>query len=66
MTTIRELIARLEAVENKDLDVVIDGDGYGTLIDVEVIDNVNRYYGKAEGGAWVNCTRNCVVLKGYE
>lgn len=65
MTTVRELIAQLEAIENKDLDVVIDANGYDTLIDVEAIES-NRYYGKAENGAWVNCTRKCVVLIGYE
>ena len=65
MTTVRELIAQLEAIENKDLDVVIDADGYGTLTDVEAIES-DRYYGKQEECGWVCCTRKCVVLIGYE
>lgn len=65
MTTVRELIAQLEAVENKDLDVVIDSDGFGVLTDVEAIKG-ERYYGKQEECGWVRGSRECVVLIGYE
>lgn len=60
--TVRELIAQLEVVENKDLDVVVDGNGYGTLTCEEVGDWVIRYYGKVENGGYTRRSRECVVL----
>ena len=63
--TVRDLIKELEAVENKELDVVIDGQ-LGVLTDVEAIEGVHRYYGKSEAAGYVHCTRECVVLVGWE
>lgn len=58
--TVKELIAELEKIEDKELDVVIDGID-SVLIDVEPIET-NRYYYK-EGTAK---TRDCVVLIGWQ
>lgn len=66
LTTVRDLIAQLEAIENKDLDVVIDSATYGVLTDVEAIEGAHRYYGKSEDGGYVHRTRECVVLIGWE
>lgn len=66
LITVRDLIAQLEAIENKDLDVVIDSATYGALTDVEAIEGVHRYYGKDDGSGYTYCTRECVVLVGWE
>ena len=63
--TVRELIAELEKIENKELDVVIDGQ-LGVLTDVEAIEGAHRYYGKSEAVGYVHRTRECVVLIGWE
>lgn len=63
--TVRELIAELEKIENKELDVVIDGQ-LGVLTDVEAIEGAHRYYGKSEAVGYVHRTRECVVLVGWE
>lgn len=66
ITTVRDLIAQLEAIENKDLDVVVDSE-YGVLTDIEAIEGAHRYYGKSEEGTgWTACNRECVVLIGWE
>ena len=58
---VRELIAQLEVVEDKELDVVIE-DEYGVSTDLEVFDLVQRYYGKADGYGWTACSRVCVLI----
>jgi len=58
--TVKELIIELQKIEDKELDVVIDGVD-STLIDVEPIET-NRYYYK-DGTAK---TRDCVVLIGWQ
>lgn len=63
--TVRELIAELEKIENKELDVVMDGQ-LGVLTDVEAIEGAHRYYGKSETVGYVHRTRECVVLVGWE
>lgn len=63
--TVRELIAELEKIENKELDVVMDGQ-LGVLTDVEAIEGAHRYYGKSEAVGYVHRTRECVVLVGWE
>ena len=65
ITTVRDLIAQLEAIENKDLDVVMDYEGNNVLTDVEAF-VTNRYYGKSDDHGWTACTRECVVLVGWE
>ena len=65
ITTVRDLIAQLEAIENKDLDVVMDSE-YGVITDIEAIEGTHRYYGKSENGGYVHRTRECVVLIGWE
>ena len=65
LVTVRDLIAQLEAIENKDLDVVVDSE-YGVITDIEAIEGVHRYYGKSEDGGYVHRTRECVVLIGWE
>lgn len=64
MTTVRELITQLEAIENKDLEVVVDGEGFEVYTDVEAIQGT-RYFGTIEDGGWVARTRECVVLINY-
>lgn len=59
--TVRELIAELEKVENKDLDVVINSDDYGYVLAEEVTEN-EVYYGKADEFGWWACTRKCVTI----
>ena len=66
LVTVRDLIAQLEAIENKDLDVVIDSATYGALTDVEAIEGVHRYYGKNEGSGMTWKNRECVVLIAWE
>ena len=59
--TVKELIATLEKVENKDLDVVFFNDFTGIVVD-EVYQN-NEYYGKdEENGYWVCEERECIVI----
>lgn len=64
--TVKDLIAQLETIENKDLDVVIDGPSYETLTDIEAIEGVLRYYGKKEKSGYTYCKRECVLLAGWE
>ena len=54
--TVKELIKELEQIENKELDIVINGE-----CDIEVIETT-RYYGKSESCGWVAKNRECVVL----
>lgn len=59
--TVKELIAILEKVEDKDLDVIYFDDSTGTL--VEEVHKDNRYYGKTEeNGCWVSATRECIAI----
>ena len=58
--TVKELIAELEKIEDKELDVVMDSE-YGTCLDIEPVET-NRYYFK-DGTAK---TRDCVALIGWE
>ena len=59
--TVRELIAALEKVENKDLDVIFIADFTGIVVD-EVCQN-NVYYGRdEENGCWVCEERECIVI----
>lgn len=62
--TVRELIAMLEAVENKDLDVVVCTE-HTNSAELEVIEGAHVYYGKSdtELGGWTACTRECVVIE---
>ncbi len=59
--TVRELITELEAIKDKDLDVVIDSDDYGTVI-VDYVTETEIYYGKVEENGYVCKTRKCVLL----
>ena len=59
--TVKELIAELEKIENKDLDVVINSDDYGYVLAEEVTEN-EVYYGKADEFGWTVCTRKCVTI----
>lgn len=63
--TVRELIAELETIEDKDLEVVIDECyDYGS-IRTETVDTVfetEDYFGKVEEGGYVAKTRPCVKL----
>lgn len=59
--TVKELIAELEKIENKDLDVVFHGEDYN----IEVVEDVfesTQYYGKAEEIGWLACTRKCILI----
>jgi hypothetical protein len=59
--TVRELIAALEKVENKDLDVIFIADFTGIVVDEVCQDNV--YYGRdEENGCWVCEERECIVI----
>ena len=60
--TVKELIAKLEAVENKDLDVVINSDDYGDVV-VTYFSQTEVYYGKDEDTGWYCTTRECVLLE---
>ena len=64
--TVKDFIAHLETIENKDLDIVMDSSTYGALTDLEAIEGVHRYYGKNDesGMTWKN--RECVVIIGWE
>lgn len=59
--TVRELIAELEKVENKDLDVIISSDYDGYVLAEEVMEN-EEYYGKDEEFGWSARTRKCVAI----
>lgn len=62
--TVRELIAELETVEDKDMDVVITSpweDGKHTT-DLEVCER-SVYYGKAEDMGWTARIRRCIVIE---
>ena len=59
--TVKELIAELEKIEDKDLDVVINSDYDGYVLVEEVTEN-ERYYGKADGFGWSACTRKCILI----
>ena len=59
--TVKELIIKLERVENKELDVVIFSEDYDYITDIDVIET-NKYYGKSEPYGWETKTRDCVVL----
>lgn len=60
--TVKELIAELEKIEDKDLDVVVIGnDGYVCELVEDVMKN-EKYYGKADEFGWWACTRKCVVI----
>lgn len=59
--TVRELIAELEKVEDKDLDVVINSDCYDYVLAEEVTES-EEYYGKDEGFGWNACTRKCITI----
>ena len=58
--TVKELIIELEEIENKELDVVMDGID-SILLDIEPI-KTNRYYFK-NGTAK---TRDCIALIGWQ
>lgn len=59
--TVRELIATLEKVENKDLDVIFIADFTGIVVDEVCQDSV--YYGRdEENGYWVCDERECIVI----
>lgn len=60
--TVKELIAKLEAVENKNLDVVINSDDYGNVV-VTYVSQIEVYYGRDEGTGWYQATRECVLLE---
>ncbi len=59
--TVKELIAELEKIEDKDLDVVISSDYDGYVLVEEATEN-EKYYGKADEFGWWACTRKCVVI----
>ena len=59
--TVKELIAELEKIEDKGLDVVIDSDDYGYVLAEEVTEN-EVYYGKDDEMGWTTCTRKCVTI----
>jgi hypothetical protein len=60
--TVKELITKLEAIENKDLDVVINSDDYGNVV-VTYISQIEVYYGRDENTGWYCDTRECVLLE---
>ncbi len=61
--TVKELIAELEKIENKDLDVVVIGDDGYICEPVEEVTEREVYYGKDdEMGCWSACTRKCVFI----
>lgn len=60
--TVKELIARLETVENKDLDVVINSDDYGNVV-VTYVSQIEVYYGRDEDTGWYQDTRECILLE---
>ena len=59
--TVKELITKLEAVKDKDLDIVIDSDDYGAIT-VDYVTETTRYYGKIEKDGYIYKTRKCVLL----
>lgn len=59
--TVKELIAELEKIEDKELDVVFHGEDYKVEV-VEDVFEATRYYGKAEEFSWISCTRKCIVI----
>lgn len=59
--TVRELIAELEKIEDKDLDVVFHGEDYKIEVAEDVFEST-QYYGKAEGYSWCAYTRKCVLI----
>ena len=59
--TVRELIEELQKVENKELDVVIEGRDTSTT-EIELIVGAHRYYGKPEATGYTHRTRECVIL----
>ena len=64
--TVKDFIAHLETIENKDLDIVMDSSTYGALTDLEAIEGVQRYYGKDDGLGMTWKNRKCVVIIGWE
>lgn len=64
--TVRELIEQLEAIENKDLDVVIDCYELNDVCtNVEAIETTRKYY-KAVDNCGAYTSRDCVVIVGWE
>jgi hypothetical protein len=59
--TVKELIAELEKIEDKDLDVVISSDYDGYVLVEDIIEN-EKYYGKADEFGWTACTRKCITI----
>lgn len=64
--TVRELIAMLQAVEDKSLDVVVCTEDGHHSTDLDVVEGALVYYGKSDAklGGWTACTRRCVVIDG--
>jgi len=58
---IKELIAELERIENKELDVVVFSEDYGYITDIDIVET-NKYYGKSESYGWEAKIRDCVAL----
>ena len=59
--TVKELIAELEKIEDKNLDVVVSSDYDGYVLVEETTEN-KVYYGKADEFGWWACTRKCIVI----
>lgn len=59
--TVKELIAELEKIEDKDLDVVFHGEDYKIEVAEDVFEST-QYYGKSEGYSWVACIRKCILI----
>lgn len=59
--TVKELIAELEKIENKDLDVVFHGEDYNIEVAEDVFEST-QYYGKADEFGWTACTRKCILI----
>lgn len=59
--TVKELIAELEKIEDKDLDVVFHDDDYVCEL-VEEVTESEAYYGKDEKIGWSACTRKCIII----
>ena len=59
--TVKELIAELEKIENKDLDVVFHGYDYNIEVAEDVFESA-QYYGKADGYGWLACERKCILI----
>lgn len=59
--TVKELIAELETIEDKDLDVVFHGEDYKIEVAEDVFEST-QYFGKVDKGSWISCTRKCILI----